>query len=395
MKWFKNHKNTIEESEEHFLEKYQEQEDKEKNFQQENKEDNRDLFWDEDDKIRITMLGTSASGKTSFLSGVYQSLILDFDTDLHLILNKKYDEAESYVSIEDIAMVKPGGIIDSFPSGTNETKLYGLILAGREKNYCEFEFMDYRGALVDKMMPGKSDGSDAGILKEQLIRSNSILLFLDAVKISQFQRKRERAFRCQINLINYIFTNLLKGGEHEYHVIVVLTKVDDMFVKAEDKENNYAGLCRKAMEICGQISQICKTFCIVPVSAVGEGNTYTTEEERNGEKIWISRLKEDVIPSPFNIDIVILHACKNILQQKLDSLKKEVAELGADFDNLKSQEKKKGIKSSERNRQLESLGRELSQKYRLREELSGSIKNIQEKKLDDFKEYIHYEKVNN
>lgn len=39
----------------------------------------------EDKKIRITMLGISGSGKTSFLSGVYQTMIMDSFHGLSLV----------------------------------------------------------------------------------------------------------------------------------------------------------------------------------------------------------------------------------------------------------------------------------------------------------------------
>ena len=341
-----------------------------------------------DEKMRITMLGTSSSGKTAFLSGIYQSMIEDYDTDLHLKVNPQYGGQESYASIQDIA------IGSHFATGTRETKRYGLILCGDKEPYCEFEFLDYRGGLVNDLRPGmqpqKNNPDTIKELREQLIQSDCILIFMDAIKISQYEDVQQRKQYSEISLINYIFDNVLQPEKKKHHVIVVLTKTDDSFVKPEDKENHYQRLCEKALEICHVIRRRSYSFEIIPVSAVGEGKTVTTEKkDENGVTTWESEMKSGAIPEPMNIDLVMLRACSLILEERERMLQEEIEKLEMFYRDA-------GQKNTIlRRRTLEEAwaeqGRKIREKESVQNKLRNSILNMQEKKLDKLQKYVYYE----
>ena len=274
--------------------------------------------------MRITMLGTTSVGKTAFLSGVYQTLFLHQDEGVALRMNSKYDGEEGYTSIESIAMVRMDGTINDFPPGTSETKIYGMSLYINTKPCCDFEFMDYRGAYVREIAPGRSPDStispeEADKLRKQLEQSDHILLFLDAVQVSKSSDVQVRYNNCRMGMLSLIFSEVLKWKNS--HVIVVLTKVDHSSVLPEDKKDNYRLLCEKAMEICTQIRSNCRSFAIIPVSAVGEGRTNDFEKTENGETMYSSHMKEAVMPAPMNVDGVILYACRAALEKKHSQLK--------------------------------------------------------------------------
>ena len=96
----------------------------------------------EDKKIRITMLGISGSGKTSFLSGVYQTMIMDSFHGLSLV--PSIDSGNSYQQIgqiADIALINRKDF--DFADGTLETTIFPLTLQNRGKEICRFDFTDY------------------------------------------------------------------------------------------------------------------------------------------------------------------------------------------------------------------------------------------------------------
>ena len=101
----------------------------------------------EDKKIRITMLGISGSGKTSFLSGVYQTMIMDSFHGLSLV--PSIDSGNSYQQIgqiADIALINRKDF--DFADGTLETTIFPLTLQNRGKEICRFDFTDYAGGDV-------------------------------------------------------------------------------------------------------------------------------------------------------------------------------------------------------------------------------------------------------
>ena len=146
------------------------------------------VFSKKRDKIYVTMLGTSGTGKTSYLSGVNQTLIREPDTRIRL----KVKGEENQRDIANIAMVH-GTEIRDFPSGTNETKAYELVLCNGNQECCEFEFWDYRGALVNESEPGMGEGAEVEAFREHLVKSDVILVFVDGVRASVYSDADERA----------------------------------------------------------------------------------------------------------------------------------------------------------------------------------------------------------
>lgn len=356
-----------------------------------------------DDKIRITMLGTTSSGKTAFLSAVYQSLIMEYRSAFHLGMNDAYKESGGYGSIESIAMLRADGTVRPFAVGTSETKKYGLILYKNNETYCEFEFIDYRGDLVRQVLPEYMESENATddwgsvgaeMLRKQLVQSNCILLFLDAVKISQCQDPNKR-MKTQMLTFNRIFTDVLKDSVQQ-DVIAVLTKIDDSYVLPEDKENHYRGLCEKAAEVCGQLAERSRSFSIIPVSAVGEGNTITREEELNGQKTRISMMKPGVFPEPLNVDLTILYACRIIMQREMEELKKEIEQ---DWIRLGELERKSSKEEKIYQRPLRIFDKadikyqwnnfSIKEKEAVLKKMKDSIDDIERDRGEDFETYVH------
>ena len=98
-------------------------------------------------KMRITMLGISGSGKTAFLSGVYQTMMMGSFHGLTLLPADSDDQAYQQIGqIADIALVNRDNY--EFPLGTEETTIFPLTLTDGGREICDFDFTDYRGGDV-------------------------------------------------------------------------------------------------------------------------------------------------------------------------------------------------------------------------------------------------------
>lgn len=355
---------------------------------------------DLDDKtIRITMLGSSTVGKTVFLSAIYQKMFLYPETALYMAMDDRYDKEKGYASIDNIAMVKADGTVQDFPTGTSQTTIYGMSLYGRDgletEKYCDFEFIDYRGKFMTDIAPGGNRESreerDREKFREQLKKSDYLLLFLDAVEISQSRDKNERSRRCKIGTFQWIFNEILGEGSREKRVLAVITKIDHRAVDKEDKEENYRGLCEKAQEICQGIRNQCHSFAIIPVSAVGEGVT----EESKVEGTWVSRIISGKTPEPINVDGAILYACRDILLRQKQRLTEEMKELSGRQSEIQEKARKfRGrvpVLNAEIKEQWEELGERIQRKRDETEKIAEYIENINRFCLDELERNYVYE----
>ena len=294
------------------------------------------------ESIKITMLGASGSGKTVFLSGIYQTLVSATAHGFFLSIDEDAKRSEQFRSLEGISLITEdkdeGFKVIGFPSGTAVTKTYDFTLKSKGRSYFPFEFWDYRGNLVSEVTPGSkatTDKAEIESFREHLRKSDVLLIFADATKISQYDVPSVRKMKSQAYLMEKVFNTVLDMVEREYHVILVLTKIDDQDVKIEDKKDNYKLLCEKAMEVFSSIRDGSKTFAMIPVSAVGENKTEKVIlEDDDGKIIRTTKLKEDVVPSPININTVMIYACMRVLKNKVQKIQREIKYLWKDAEEI-------------------------------------------------------------
>ena len=277
----------------------------------------------DDDTMRITMLGISGAGKTAFLSGVYQTLVGSSVGSFRLepsgIGNSGFIQIGK---LSEIALVNLGY---RFPNGTEKTTLFPLELRSQDKKICSFTFMDYRGGDTEDLFGISRNGAarptemneEADQLKEYLVHSQAIMLFVDAVALSKGSSLTDwKANTYAYNLIpgaRLLFAEMKKREPLKPRtLLIVITKVDDVTIPSRLKENNYQGLTDRAWEVFGCLQKqgdvdASWSFGIIPVSAVGEGNSAV----ENGVTI----VKEKHAPEPYNIDKAMIYTIACILSQ--------------------------------------------------------------------------------
>lgn len=283
-------------------------------------------------KMRITMLGISGSGKTAFLSGVYQTMMMDNFHGLALLSAATSEQAFRQIGqIADIALVNRNY---EFALGTEETTVFPLTLEDGGSEICDFDFTDYRGGDVIDILNARGDVSaSARALQRQLISSDAILIFADAQLLCQSNNRVDWQRATGAAMINPLFRALVKAMDYRpLTVLLVLTKTDDESIPYDLKANRFAKLTERAMQAFDSVYQIALShiddgwnFGVVPVSAVGEGNSETVVRTVNGQEVRQSVVKEGCSPEPYNIEVTMIYTIACILSQwkRADDQEKE------------------------------------------------------------------------
>lgn len=303
----------------------------------------------EPDRITITMLGVSGSGKTMFLSGVYQSLIQDSCSGISLAGDDSRPSADPSVKvtrqIRDIALTEhySNGEGWVFPLGTNRTVEYPLRLLYQEKEVCGFDFLDYAGGQIANLLdlPESGLNADQEKLLTQLKKSDALLIFADADVIARhrvFASDTEMALcrnEAGADKVNELFNELKSFySDRSMTVLIVLTKTDK--VPDSMRRSNYAELVERTKEVYRNLWTTLRqksedtdhpwSIGIVPVTAVGRGNEVRhlkTTEMRDGIPIVIERDVAVRFPQPENMDATMVYAVAAIMKQKCQRLVRE------------------------------------------------------------------------
>ncbi len=288
-------------------------------------------------KMRITMLGISGSGKTAFLSGVYQTMMMGSYHGLTLLPSESTDEAFQQIGqIADIALVNRENY--EFALGTEETTVFPLTLEDCGKEICDFDFTDYRGGDVFDILNARGDvSSSAKVLRNQLMLSDAILIFADAQLLCRGKSVVEWQKATGATMINPLFNMLARSmGNRPLTVLFVLTKTDDESIPYDMKANHFARLAERVTQAFHMVYQVVQghiddgwSFGIVPVSAVGEGNSETVRRNVNGHEVRQSVVKEGCAPEPYNIEATMIYTIACILSQWKKAANEEIEDLTA------------------------------------------------------------------
>lgn len=177
------------------------------------------------DKVKITMLGTTGSGKTCYMVGMYAYMAIGYngltfhakDLDLDLELSNRYD---NLVDNEGEDRWPP-------PTQSGESKNYVFSLNYGFKPIIDFEWWDYRGgALKDQ----KNEEDTQTLLKN--IKDSSSLFI--AISGKDFTEKGdEKKLRSTARRINTLINNLLSSRninpQNPYPIALVVTKCDLLY----------------------------------------------------------------------------------------------------------------------------------------------------------------------
>jgi len=269
--------------------------------------------------IKISMLGVSGSGKTSFLSGICDTFISGnievFDSknndESHLFrILPHYADQTDETNIGDIRRFSIRNNKGFSSVSTENTKKY--ILDIHDDTYdpqnplCSVSFIDYKGGFIEKLVNERSD-DDVKDVRNELLSSNVILIFVDSIKLSSsYSSSQFSALGCDD--INTFF-NTNKFANTKISVLFVLTKDDAPSV---DQDNELlTDRIMHAFETTVKIIQRNKwNLGIIRTSAVGRNNV---DPETN-------KVNPDAEIIPYGIDSVLFYSIYKTVGQEITDI---------------------------------------------------------------------------
>ncbi len=286
--------------------------------------------------IKVAMVGISGTGKSSFISGLNQKFITQSTNGITILPRKDSGSQSEFFSVGELSTYTPNNEL-----GTDRTTVYKLSLKVENQIVCNFDFIDYRGGILDDMYKDTKNKEEIEVTKEYIRNSDAILVMIDTVMLSNYD-KNKRIIATGADKINPLFNifeqDMSKKG---MSVLLLLSKSDSTAIIPEDKSNNFTLLANKALKTFNIVYECAKrhidddwNFGILPISAMGDGNSITTEvknEAQNGinslNVSYVSKLKDGAYPESKNIDVALLYTLTKAMESKVLYCKAKEKEL--------------------------------------------------------------------
>jgi hypothetical protein len=274
--------------------------------------------------VKITMLGRSGSGKTTYMAALYERLMAD-----HFHGFSMQPSATDLISAlqmrAQFSRISFSNLEHNFPDGTAKTAVWSFDLLHQASFVSQFEWIDYRGGLLDYLCDkSATDNPDIEEQFEELLAhiasSEAVLIFLDGIVLTHFPTRGKRLRQTGLDAINAI----LQGVAHYYptkalSIIAMVTKTDSDAIPEEARPNNFRSLLEQTASDIDWISMQCRKpgsrwkGAVLPVGAIGEGNVTTevfSPTQLGGSLTVSNRIQGD--PEPYNVPEALfycIHSC--------------------------------------------------------------------------------------
>ena len=271
--------------------------------------------------MRISMLGQSGSGKTTFMCALHEKMIQnDFCGFSILPYTENSNNDDSLAAIgmlENMSFCRDGQNVQ-FPKGTDATTYWTFDLLYKNRNLCKLDWIDYRGGKINEIFDGDNE---ANLLKDLIYGSNAIIVFIDSIDLALIDDINV----CQRKTGADKLSILLKDYERIYKnedtiILFALSKCDSALITQEYKKDNYRNLVVKSQNVFKDILTI-KTrndhwnIGIIPISSVGYGKTETSKES-TGDILQPYKVSCNLCkyPSPVNVVEAFLFCINEIVK---------------------------------------------------------------------------------
>ena len=253
------------------------------------------------DTIRICLLGGSGTGKTAFFSGVYQSLISGVvkvgegeDTGNIMLSvtgireqsgffdSREGDDGDSIKSsIINAGTMDTYLIRNRFAPGTSDSTEFTFELRINKEVCCDVVIIDYAGEIVDN----PRDEMIADYLEqlcESLAQCDAVIVMADAVQIARnignISAMNNKLFAARVNALYDAITDIAARNNRHIATLIALSKSDHNDIPETLRRDNYSEISHILAEriyartLLNTVSTG-GSFGIMPISAVGDGNT--------------------------------------------------------------------------------------------------------------------------
>ncbi|MCQ2464415.1 MAG: hypothetical protein MJ095_02385 [Oscillospiraceae bacterium] len=278
-------------------------------------------------EVKISMLGVSGSGKTAFLSGICDTFISgnievkdeknNDRSHLFKILPYQADNMNE-TSIGDVRRYSIRNNRSFTAVNTENTKKYMLNLFddtfSTADPLCTVSFIDYKGGFVENLVNEKS-GDEVKDVRDELLSSNVILIFADAVRLSRAENTGEFNTALGSDDINTFF-NTNSFVNKKLTVLFVLTKDDSPEVSGDD-ELLTERLLHSFETTVRIIERNGWTYGVIRTSAVG----------RNSVDPVTNRITPDAEIIPYGIDSVLFYSIYRTVSEEVTALHIRISDM--------------------------------------------------------------------
>ncbi|MGN0650820.1 MAG: hypothetical protein ACI4KM_10315 [Oscillospiraceae bacterium] len=303
--------------------------------------------------VRISLLGGTGSGKTSFMGGIVQALVVNAgrygtqDESCNVMLEPKksvsfdndiFSDEFDPSTIRIIEGTEVGNellekyyMTDRFKPQTTTGYIseYEFALTINSYESCRMIISDYAGELFSSYEKNRENFPE---LAKKLAESDVLIIMADGVVVSDHYghgtNLQEFLTAKTFNILFPTIVEVAKSINKKMTVLIAITKADSPRIAAQYKADNFedtsAMLIEKAYKSIYTKCEICGwNFGIIPVSCVGDNTTRVVNTDRRTyeEIIAGADLKQK------NIDIAILYSLYIHIEEMIDYLERTLERL--------------------------------------------------------------------
>ncbi|MBB6052695.1 hypothetical protein [Armatimonas rosea] len=302
--------------------------------------------------IRVIMLGPTQSGKTLFLSAMWQKLQWPLDPGFHLetVTADGYPDTTSRNKLDRIynQLISQQDFPPGTSLGSKANYRFACHVQVQQKSFkaCDFEYLDYAGGLLNSESIQDED-FDAAVNEADillgLLDGVNLLRAMSADSDAQDWISQELA-----PVLVRTAATLRKAKNRTLSIHFVISKWDAIGQLAPHltlEQFKKFLLDIPAVQALLGLTDANATVRLIPVSALGTGFAQMESEtidDGNGNRRLIvytrkRHLPESMVtPIPTNVEIPIACCIPDVLTQRLAALTTDKAQLGTKLERLDS-----------------------------------------------------------
>jgi hypothetical protein len=266
--------------------------------------------------MRVTMLGISGSGKTSYMAGLAQRMC-NIGVGGFTISPTGHDAATAAIERSKFTRLMFSSNDYDFPPGTTNTTDWIFALSKDGGSGVHFEWIDFRGGFLDQLQTGidPSSHSDVQTLLQYAQASDAILVFVDSIRLFKYQGNQaalEQNTRLPA-LFQYLIDSSISQGDNVKRTLVVVnTKADSDLLPQSLQANHFSqlnDLARRELEKYLQpLYKFGWNVAICSAGAVGIGCVTSIETPAKSFK-QIATIAATITdhPNPVNVETPLLY----------------------------------------------------------------------------------------
>lgn len=288
--------------------------------------------------MKITMLGTSGSGKTVYMSAMSE-LFFNGSVNGYTIANRENNYASTAFinkGFDEINSLYQNG---RFPSGTSLSVVMPLELRFRGDHIIDIDWIDYRGGAIKELAHGIDNSQNSEILAA-LIASDVVMVFVDAAVLKVCNNIITARSRVGANEISQLLSFVSR--KKHLDIMFLLTKADSSIIDIQkDLPSLKAKLEKVYSRLFSETDSDLSQFLVIPVGALGYGNvktdyTWRTDDQGGRTLVFNNTVSDFEKMHTVNIASSFAYALLKCLDSESKHLNTQASILAKELETLKT-----------------------------------------------------------